>query len=482
MHSYYFKCFAKRFTILKSRVLGCLFDGIMPFKETGLRSLKISACAISSVAIVEVVLGLAVGSLAILSDGMHALLDAVSMFILLVAARASIKPPDEEHMYGHEKIAPLGGLIGGVILFGTAIFLTIRAVQRLLHGEPINQEWELAGYAAIGYTFCIDILRIKVLHTVETESVTVKAGFYHALADFGSTIVALLGFGLATIGLPASDAVVSLVLSAAIGYLSIRLVRASGMELSDAISRDVAEKVRKEIASIMGVSNVKGLRVRRAGDKTFVEATIQVPDYMGLEEAHALASQVEDKLKIVLGNAEVLIHVEPPEKEMLTPQLVEKLAGEVEGVKEVHDVNVVYSHGKLYVTLHAYVDPSLSVSEAHELAEKIESKLSEKLENIGNVTVHIEPFDAKQRGPAVDEREIQQVIYRTAESLQKVFTVKRIVTYVVGGKRYINIDCCFASQITIEEAHKVASKIENGVKRRFTETIVTVHMEPKKGE
>ncbi|MEM2249189.1 MAG: cation diffusion facilitator family transporter [Candidatus Bathyarchaeia archaeon] len=452
----------------------------MPLKEIGLRSLKISAIAISSVVIVEVVLGLAVGSLAILSDGVHALLDAVTMLILLVAAKASLKPPDEEHMYGHEKIEPLGGLIGGVILFGTGILLIIRAVQRLLHGEPLNQEWELVGFAAIGYTFCIDILRVRVLHSVEMESVTVKAGFYHALADLGSTLIALLGFGLATLGFPVSDAIASLILSAAIGYLSIRLVKTSGMELSDAISRDVAEKVRKEIASTIGVSNVKGLRVRRAGDKTFVEATIQVPDYIGLEEAHTLATHVEDKLKKALRNAEVLIHVEPPEKEILTPQLVEKLAREVEGVKEVHEVNVVYSHGKLYVTLHAYVDPSLSISEAHELAEKIEGRLNEKLESVSNVTVHIEPFDMKQRGPAVDEREIQQVIYKTAENLQQVFSVKRIVTYVVGGKRYINIDCCFTNQISIEEAHKVASKIENGVKRRFTETIVTVHMEPKK--
>ncbi|MEM1539866.1 MAG: cation diffusion facilitator family transporter [Candidatus Bathyarchaeia archaeon] len=454
----------------------------MPLRETGLRSLKISAIAISSVVIVEVVLGLAVGSLAILSDGMHALLDAVSMLILLVAAKASLKPPDEEHMYGHEKIEPLGGLVGGVILFGTAVLLIIRAVQRLLHGESLNPEWELAGFAAIGYTFCIDILRVKVLHFVEMESVTARAGFYHALADLGSTIIALLGFGLATLGFPISDAVASLILSAAIGYLSIRLVRTSGMELSDAVSRDVADKVRKEMVSTLGVSTVKVLKVRRAGDKTFVDATIQVPDYMSLEEAHMLASQVEERLKTVLGNAEVLIHMEPPEKEMPTTRLVEKLAGEVEGIKEVHEVNVVYTHGKLYVTLHARVDPALSVHQAHELAEKIEGKLTEKLANIGNMTVHIEPFNTKQRGPAVNEGEIQQIIYKTAESFQQMFTVKRIATYVVGGKRYINIDCCFVSQISIEEAHKVASKIENGIKKRFTETIVTVHIEPKKEE
>ena len=125
----------------------------MQSDEKRLKALKISACAISSVVIVETVLGITAGSLAILSDGAHALLDAISMFILLMATKASLKPADEEHMYGHEKIEPLGGLIGGIILFGTAIFLLIRAVQKILQGAiSIAQEWELAGFAAIAYT------------------------------------------------------------------------------------------------------------------------------------------------------------------------------------------------------------------------------------------------------------------------------------------------------------------------------------------
>ncbi|MEM3783494.1 MAG: cation diffusion facilitator family transporter [Candidatus Bathyarchaeia archaeon] len=454
----------------------------MHIGEKRLRVLKISTCAIASVVIVEVVLGFAAGSLAILSDGAHALLDAISMFILLIATKASLKPADEEHMYGHEKIEPIGGLIGGVILFGTAIFLIIRALEKILQGEiAIVQEWELAGFAAIAYTLCVDILRVGILHKTQWESVTVKAGFYHALADLGSTLIALFGFGMATLGFPIFDVFASLVLSAAIGYLSVRLVRASGMELSDAVSKEFAEKVRKEILSTEGVSKVGNLRVRRAGAKTFVEATIQVPEYINLEESHMVASRVEENLKRFLGDAEAVIHVEPLKKGMLTGKLVEKLAKQVEGVKEVHEVNTVYAHGKLYVTLHAHVDPKMSVGEAHELAEKIEGKLNEKIENIGNVTVHIEPFNTKiRRGPRVDEEKIQQTIYKAAESFQHALTIKRIVTYVVGEKRYINIDCCFTSQISIEEAHRVASKIENGVQRRFTETIVTVHIEPKK--
>ena len=450
-----------------------------------LGALKISAISIASVVAVEVVLGLVVGSLAIISDGAHALLDALTILVLFLTTKASYKPPDEEHMYGHEKIESIGGLIGGIALVGIALLIMYEAVLRIIQNASINLNLESFGFVAIGYTLCIDFIRISIFRkATESESSTVKAGFYHALADFSSTILALLGFGLATIGsYPSGDALASIVLSILLIYLSVRVVWSSGMELSDAVSKDLAEKVRREIASTKEVSKVFNFRVRKAGNKTFIEATIKVPNYLGFEESHALASKIEEKLKRLLRNAEAVIHVEPLEKEVPTEKLVEKLAKEVEGVKEVHEINAVYAHGKLYITLHAYVDPKLSVQEAHELAGKIEDKLNKEIENIEHVTVHIEPFDTRlQRGPTVDEKEVRQIIYKTAKSLQQVFSVKRIITYVVGGKRYINIDCCFTSQISIEEAHKIASKIENSVKRKFTETIVTVHVEPKKEE
>ena len=74
--------------------------------------MKISAVAIFSVVIVEVSIGLTVNSLAIVSDGLHALFDALSTIMLFFAVRASIKPPDEEHTCGHEKFETIGELIG----------------------------------------------------------------------------------------------------------------------------------------------------------------------------------------------------------------------------------------------------------------------------------------------------------------------------------------------------------------------------------
>jgi len=450
-------------------------------KSNKLKVLKISAIAITSVVLVEVILGFIVGSLAILSDGSHALLDALTMFILLITTRASFKPPDEEHMYGHEKIEFVGGLMGGIMLIGTAIFLLMESTLRLFENRSyLVLGWEFVGFIAIAYTFCIDILRVGLLHRAEHESVTVKAGFYHAIADLGSTIIALLGFGLATLGFYLGDALASMVLSFIISYLSIKLVWSSGMELTDAISKDVAEKVKKEILGTKGVCKCENLRVRRVGAKTFVEATVKVPEYMDLEEAHALASKIEANIKNSFENADTTIHIEPLKAEVRPEKLVEKLAAEVKGVKETHGINVVYTNEKLYITLHARVDPKLSIQEAHDIAEKIESKINERISGIENVTVHIEPFNAKmQRGSEVDEKEIRKIIHKTVEGFPQALQCKRILTYVADKKRYINIDCCFTSQILLEDAHRIASQIEGNIKKRFRETIVTVHMEPE---
>lgn len=445
-----------------------------------LRALKRSAFAISTVVLVEVILGLAVGSLAIISDGVHATFDAITTVALYIATNASLKPPDEEHMYGHEKFEPIGGLVGGIALTGLALLIMFEAILRILQGGTIAFELEYVGWIAIGYTLCIDFFRVRtLLKARESESSTMKAGFYHALADLGSTIIALLGFGLAALGFMIGDGLASVVLSVLLSYLSVKLVWGSGMELSDAISRDVAEKVKKAILGTEGVLKYEHLRIRKAGNKNFVRATVQVPEYLDFEQAHDLTSKIEINVKNALENAEVTIHTEPLKTEMSTEELVERLALETAGVKGVHEIDTAYADGRLYITLHIHVDSKLSVETADTMAEKIEDKIEKRIANVENVTVHIEPLSAqKRRGLLVKEEEISRVIHETTESWRRVFRIRRIVTYIAGDKRYINIDCSFTKQTSVEDAHRIASEIEEKVRTHFAETIVTVHTEP----
>jgi cation diffusion facilitator family transporter len=444
-----------------------------------LRVLKFSAVAIASVVIVEVVLGLIVDSLAILSDGLHASLDVFSTVMLFVATRASLKPPDEEHMYGHEKYEAIGGLIGGIILSGVAILIFYEAAVRLISNIQVNESLQLAGFFAIGYTLCIDIFRVTIFTGAgHSQSTSVKAGFYDAISDLGSTLIALIGFGLATMGFYYGDSIASVFLGFMLVFLSIKLARASIMELSDTASKDLVQKTRNAVLAHDGILDCKTLKLRKVGSKIFADCTVQVSSLMSLEEAHALASEIEENLAKTFGNVDATIHIEPAEEETKVKHLVEKLAT-VENVKEVHDIVTVYARGKLYITLHAYVNPNLSVEESHEIADKIESRMHAEIKQLENVTVHVEPYSVEKREAEIDEDELKDVIAKLAKKVKTSLRLKRTVTYAADGKRYINIDCCFTKHVPLTEAHEIASQVEKEISEYFAGTVVTVHIEPE---
>jgi len=449
---------------------------------TKVRALQLSLIAIASVVIVEGIVGLITNSLAILSDAAHALFDSVTTFILLVTTKLALKPPDEEHLYGHGKIEPIGGLTGGIALIGLAAFLFYEAITRILFIGQAGQfvSHDVIGFGAVGYTLGVDFFRIGTLWGRGQGSATVKASFYHALSDFASTVIALFGFGLTVVGADDRfDATASIVLALLLVYLTIGLIRTSGSELSDQISKNVVENVRKEILSTKGVSLCKDLKVRRVGTKTFVETTICVPSSMELAEAHDVASQIEASINRLYGDSSVTVHIEPVGAEKPVAKQIEGLATVVKGVKGVHNLSSVYSRGKLYITLHALVDPQLSIEEAHGIAEKIEENLTRQISGIENVTVHIEPYAPKvHRKFKIEDVEVRRMIRQIVAAHPGILSVKRVVTYVSEKRRYINIDCAFDKSVSVEAMHDTVSHVEREIKNRFKEAVVTIHAEP----
>jgi cation diffusion facilitator family transporter len=447
--------------------------------ETKLKALKISAIAIFSVVIVEVTVGALVNSLAIMSDGLHALLDAVTSIMLFFAVRAAMKPADEEHTYGHEKFETIGGLIGGIALIAVALLIFYEAAMRIISPPHLNTSVEYAGFIAIGYALFIASLRVTVFKKFQhVQSTSMKVGFYDAVSDLSSTLLALVGFGLAILGFAYGDALTSIFLGVMLTYLSFKLVKSSVMELSDTASKDLVEKTRKVILSCEGVVKTENLKVRKVSSKIFVDASVQVPSQMSLQEAHSLASKIEAYLKDSFGNVDATIHIEPSDKERKMDQLVEKLAT-VDGVKEVHEISTIFVGGKLYITLHAYVNPELSVEEAHKIAETIERRMQAEIKSLENVTVHVEPAGVAIPAAEVNEVKLRKVVNDVAKSIAGNLRIRRVVTYAVGGKRYINIDCCFTKQIQIKDAHKIASQVEKETKEHFANAVVTVHIEPE---
>ena len=180
--------------------------------------LKISLAVILSAFVVEFVFGIISNSLALLTDSIHALLDSFVTAILLLAARFAIKPPDAEHTYGHGKVESLGGLIGGIAIFLIACFFIFEAIVKIQSPTHIPITGTLA-LAAAAYTICTDVFRIVLLKKAiaKVGGTTIKADFYHALLDLGSTIVVIVGIILVTFGFEHGDFFAALVLGVQIG-------------------------------------------------------------------------------------------------------------------------------------------------------------------------------------------------------------------------------------------------------------------------
>jgi cation diffusion facilitator family transporter len=445
---------------------------------TKVTALRLSLIAIFTVAIVNTILGLVTNSLAILGNAAHALFDTGSSVILLVTTQLSVKPPDAEHLYGHGKIEPIGGLLAGISFIAVSGLLGFEAVMRLITGVGQVRR-DLIGFFAIGYTLAIDFLRIAILWGKKGGSVTVIAGLYHALTDFASAIIALIGFGLVFINVDYGDPVATIVLGVLLVYLSVRLIFTSSLDLSDTISKSIVLDIRKEILGTKGVSACKDLKARKVGAKTYVETTISVPNSMGLAEAHDVASRIEGNIIKSQGDSAVTVHIEPLGQEKSIEKEIETLAASVEGVEEVHGMSSVYSEGKLFITLHALVDAQLSLEEAHNIAEKVEKNLKQQIENIENVTIHIEPNLPKfSQEFTVEDAQVQRIVKKIVKAHPEIRRVNRIITYMREKERYINVDCGFDKDVSVDAMHETVSHVEGEIKERFRDAVVTIHAEP----
>jgi divalent metal cation (Fe/Co/Zn/Cd) transporter len=129
--------------------------------------------------------------------------------------------------------------------------------------------------------------------------------------------------------------------------------------------------------------------------------------------------------------------------------------------------------------LHALLDPQLSIEEAHSIAEKIEENLRGQIEDIENVTVHIEPYAQKVRGEfIIEDAEVRKMIGQIVEAHPNIRRLNRIVTYLSEKRRYINVDCSFDKGVSVEAMHKTVSQVEREIKKRFKGAVVTIHAEP----
>jgi cation diffusion facilitator family transporter len=259
--------------------------------------------------------GAITGSIAILTEALHSLVDLVASVIAFISVRKADEPADADHPYGHEKIEPLSANIEGMLILVGAGIIIYEATHRLVVGSTVESLGVGIAVMAVSVVANLAVSSVLMRQARTHDSLALEGDAAHLRTDALTSGGVLVGLALVQItGLDALDSVTALLVAALIVVAGIRIMRrSSGVLVDEALPDEEMDRIESAIqaARTPEVAGYHKLRARRAGRRRYIDLHVQYRSGTSLEDAHHLAHALRDAIEAEIPRAEVLIHVEP---------------------------------------------------------------------------------------------------------------------------------------------------------------------------
>jgi cation diffusion facilitator family transporter len=432
------------------------------------------------------------GSLGVLSEALHSGLDLIAAIITFLSIRVSDQPADERHPYGHGKFENFSAFVETGLLVLTAMYVIYEAFDRLFF-HTVHIQPSVTAILVLLVALSIDITRARRLSRVAAKysSEALEADALHFSTDVWSTIVVIAGICLVWAGerwnvpwLVYADALAGLTVAAVILWVGSRLGKRTLDALLDAAPEGLLEQITKAIEKMDGVLNVQRVRLRRAGNRYFVDATVSVPRTASLEQVHAWSDAIEQRVGEIVPS-DVVVHAEPraPKGEPFFDSI--RAVAQRSGLA-IHDLFAQQNDGRLFVELHLELDPHLTLKEAHQQATDLEEKIRELRQEPMEVNIHIEPLGTAISVPdsgKEDLRDLARAIEAFLNGLpaeyDELVNSHNVIVRQVAHHILASCHCVMRGELPITEVHDVTGALEDRVKERFPQiSRITIHPEP----
>jgi cation diffusion facilitator family transporter len=263
----------------------------------------------------KIAAGVITGSVAIITEAVHSSVDLVASFIAFFSVRKADEPADESHPYGHEKVENLAAAFEGLLIVLGAAIIIFEAIKKLT--ETPHVEKLGVGIGVIGFSAVVNLFVSAFLYrrARETDSPALEGDAAHLRTDAVTSIGVLVALALVAItGVNALDPIAALVVAVAIVFSGVRLItRSSRVLVDEALPDEEMHGVAEAIRSV-GAPEVIGfhkIRARRGGSRRYVDLHVQFRRGTSLERAHDVSHLLQAAIRDRLGDADVLIHLEP---------------------------------------------------------------------------------------------------------------------------------------------------------------------------
>ncbi|WP_029933641.1 cation diffusion facilitator family transporter [Thiomicrospira pelophila] len=252
------------------------------------------------------------GSVSILASLLDSTLDVVASVMILFAVRLAQVPADSEHRFGHGKAEPLAALAQSVFIAGSAFYLLVYAVGRLINPESIQQV-PLGIWIMVFSMILTSALVLFQRYVVrQTQSTAIKSDSLHYITDIAANALVAVGLIVALWSFEWVDALLAIFIALFIGWSALKLAKESANQLLDIeLPDEMREHIQQIILSHRGVEGFNDLRTYRSGPNMFIQVDLELDDRMPLVKAHRIAEEVTERIQGAFPQADVLIHQEP---------------------------------------------------------------------------------------------------------------------------------------------------------------------------
>ena len=278
----------------------------MEASHQGVRAVKVSLGLLGLTGLLQVVIVMVSGSVALLADTIHNFSDALTAVPLWVAFVIGRRPASRRYTYGYGRIEDLAGLFIVAMIAISAVVAGVESIRRFVEPQPVtNLGWVLvAGLIGFAGNEAVAVYRIRVGRRI--GSAALVADGVHARTDGFTSLAVVAGVIGIWLGFPLADPIVGVVISAAIVVLLIGTSRDIGRRLLDGVDPGLVEQAERTVASVPGIDSVDDLRMRWAGHRLVVEATVTSDPTMPVGEFHELEHHAADLLRDQLPRLEVV--------------------------------------------------------------------------------------------------------------------------------------------------------------------------------
>jgi cation diffusion facilitator family transporter len=431
----------------------------------------VSVIASGSLATAKFIVGLAIGSLALISDALHSLIDLGATLVTWFAVRVSDRPPDAEHHYGHGKVESVAALGESALLFLLAGGVAVEAVQRLQSGGGNAIPFTIVPFAVLGVEMVINAWRARALMKVarETKSQALEADSLHFASDFFGSIPVIVGLALSAYGYTWADPLAAIAVAVLISIMGYRIGRRTLATLVDTAPEGAADRVAAEIRKVPGVVGVERVRVRMVGPRYFIDAAVKLPRTLPSDRSDLLKSKIQQAVTRHFGDADVTVTTTPIALD--TETMMDRVMVIARNrALAVHHVTVHDLKDRLAVSLDLEVNGRLSLQAAHDLADGLEAAIAAELGPGVEVETHIEPLQAREalgrEAPPERVRAVQEALVELAAEGSIIRDVHNVRVRETEDGEVVNFHCRIDPALSVQSVHEKVDALERALRVR----------------